>query len=195
MEKSKVIGICGYARCGKDTLYNAFKDHGCNAKRIAFGDSIKEDLQILIDENFDIDVWTDDDDEKALIRPILVAYGNAKRADDPDYWIKRGLDKITEKEGITYVFTDIRYERELLAIKNLKGFNTHSVYLERENNEPANEEELLHITPLKEKVDDRILMIDYKISSITHRIDNAFYGAALSILLGTNKGNQYGQGN
>jgi hypothetical protein len=188
MEKSKVIGICGYARCGKDTLYKAFKDHGCNTKRIAFGDSIKEDLQVLLDENFGIDAWTDKDEEKSLIRPILVAYGNAKRAADPDYWIKRGLAKVTEKQGITYVFTDIRYERELLAVEGLEGYNTHSIYLERENNEPANDEEHLYITPLKEIVDTRILMLDYKNTGSLPRIDNAFYGAAMSILLETNKG-------
>lgn len=183
METSKVIGICGYARCGKDSLYNALEAHrGKRVHRIAFGDAIKEDLEEFIKVNFDIDIWTDNDDEKKLIRPIVLAYGNAKRSIDADYWIKRALAKVTEKTDHIYVFTDIRYERELVTVKGIYGYNTHIVYLEREGNKPANTDEELYVTPMVDLVDSRIWMPDYKGEGKLPRLSDDFFETAGTIL-------------
>ncbi len=74
------IALCGYARSGKDEVARILTEqHGY--ERIATGDQIKAELADLIERHFNFSVFTERDCDKNKIRPILEAWGEARRTD------------------------------------------------------------------------------------------------------------------
>ena len=90
-----MIGIAGIARSGKDSLAKELKkliekDHDVDVKIIHLADRLKSDLDKLISCNFNFNVFTENDNEKELMRPILVAYGEAmKEKWGKKVWLKK----------------------------------------------------------------------------------------------------------
>lgn len=114
----KIIGIGGVARSGKDTLAKcveiAVAEKGGKAKIISLASPLKEKMRDFLLDNFDIDVFNCSDSEKALIRPLLVAYGKAKRELTSGSFFTILASKAILKageEGFTHVvIPDIRYK-------------------------------------------------------------------------------------
>lgn len=76
----KMIGVSGYAFCGKDTFVkiaiDLLKKNGYMPIRLAFADMLKDEVEgMLKDNKFQATVKTDDSVAKALIRPLLVLVG------------------------------------------------------------------------------------------------------------------------
>jgi len=139
---SKIIGICGVARAGKDTLCEILQDifPEKNMTRLAFADALKTECECFLKRNLGISAFTTDEREKELIRPFLVTYGtHLRRRLDPNCWIKV-LSKIINAHGETsnFIITDARYVNELEWIKESKGVIIH---VSREGVNPANSEE------------------------------------------------------
>jgi hypothetical protein len=150
-----MIGISGYARSGKDTfgeaLVRILKIYGVKAKTYALATQLKEDITFLTESDFNISAFTKDDDEKKIIRPLLVGYGEAWRKADPDHWIKV-LDSNFEPLTLP-IITDIRYENEADFILENQGFllNISRLLSSEEFVGPANEEEKLNGPKVKQK--------------------------------------------
>lgn len=121
-----IIGISGYARSGKDTfgisLQRVLKTYKINAELIAFANILKEDLDSFLLDKFNISAFTKKDEEKFLIRPMLVAYGESKRNQSPNYWIDQIKEKVKNK---LIIITDVRYENEASWIISNNGFLIH----------------------------------------------------------------------
>ena len=119
-----MIGISGYARSGKDTfgesLQRKLMDYGIKAKTYALATQLKIDIDFLTKGDFGISSFTKDNEEKKIIRPLLVGYGESWRKANPDHWIEI-LDSNLEK-GILPIITDIRYENEANYILENNGF-------------------------------------------------------------------------
>ena len=142
-----IVGLCGLARSGKDSFFRISKKilekNGVKCYRYAFADELKKDMVDFLEEKFNINPFTEDPEEKNLIRPLLVSYGMAKRnASEGRYWIEKIKNKISsdsrrlKKE---YIFiTDVRFPNETKFINDLGGF---CIYIDREGNNPGNEEE------------------------------------------------------
>jgi len=139
------IGISGSARSGKDTLCRAlirkFKKMNKKVERLSIaGDLIKKDLNSLIKNVAGIDTFTENTEEKELIRPLLVEYGKILRKKTKGRYF---LDNFEEKPDTIHIIPDIRYceyeKDEIYWLKNEK--NGFLIYLERENIKPANETE------------------------------------------------------
>lgn len=136
----EVLGLCGYARVGKDT---AAANLPVPFHRFAFADALKRDLSPLLAQ-VGCDLTIPSDKERA--RPLLVAWGATARAFAPDHWIRRTFEEIREYAAREYlegrparvVVTDIRYPNECAAILALGG---RVVYVSRHGFGPANEEE------------------------------------------------------
>lgn len=140
-----IIGISGVARSGKDTLANnfvkIFKNLGIKAKRYAFADELKREVRPFLKKHVGLDSFTQNDDEKKIIRPFLVAYGtHIRRALNQDCWIDSLKDHLKE-DGIS-IISDVRYENEADWIQK-NGFLIHIARLDKNNNliKPANQEE------------------------------------------------------
>ncbi len=139
-----IIGISGFARSGKDTfglsLQRILKTYSIESEINAFANVLKNDIDQFLIEKFNISAFTKKENEKSLIRPILVAYGESKRKQDPNYWIDQIKEK--SKNKLTIV-TDVRYENEAKWIIDNGGFLIH---LSRQKNngsyiEAPNEQE------------------------------------------------------
>lgn len=138
---NQTIGIAGNARVGKDTICQAlietFRKYKIKAvRRSIAGDQVRKDLKCLISQKFDIDIKNPTNDEKELIRPIMVEYGRAiRKITNGRYFI----EKFKSSEFVDIV-PDIRYAEyendEFQWLKNEKfGF---LIYIERPEILPAN---------------------------------------------------------
>ncbi|NDG52460.1 MAG: hypothetical protein EBY39_05480 [Flavobacteriia bacterium] len=153
----KIIGISGVARCGKDTFFllstKRLNKSGQKTVRCAFADAVKQDCHQLLVKKAGISAFTQDDEQKKLIRPLLVAYGHdLMRKLDPEYWIKRielSL-ALAEKINGTQFITDVRYVNEVEFIKKKGG---KIIHIEQEGCKPANEEEAENDPLIKDMAD------------------------------------------
>lgn len=90
----KVIGIAGYARCGKDTFVQIAKEilqkNGYTPMRLAFADMLKDEVtDMLTDYGFKGRVKTDDPIVKTQMRPLMVWWGCQRRFESEGgmYWV------------------------------------------------------------------------------------------------------------
>ena len=156
-ETKTIIGICGNARCGKDTMADLIRevlaDINVKSKKINLADSLKDELRNFVDKTLGIDVYTDNTEEKNIIRPLLVTWGtHVRRKLDNNVWIKQAAEKMTEQ--CVYIVPDIRFPNEL---EWLRQHNSYCIFIDRMDGEniipPANDEEAANNPILKANSD------------------------------------------
>ncbi len=91
-----------------------------------FADALKHDVVAMGFDKEDVFY-----NKQPWMRALLQAYGQAKRAIDPDYWVKR-LDTSISRCGPGHVFLidDMRFPNELAWVKARGGV---TIRLERED--------------------------------------------------------------
>lgn len=116
---AEIIGLSGYAGCGKDLFFNLFREevHKLNKSsvaRVALADPLKEEVRDTLLQIKGIDPTCCSRDQKDSIRDTLVFYGLQKRAETKGrYWINkatRRIDELSEKFDFICV-TDVRFNR------------------------------------------------------------------------------------
>lgn len=142
---NKLIGITGFARSGKDTLYKScskiLEDRGEKTVRFAFADALKEECDKFLLDNVGISAFTEKNEEKEIIRPFLVTYGtDIRRKLDENCWIKTIQDRVADylSKGYYVFVTDVRFKNEAEWIQSNGGF---LVNVARDSIGPANHEE------------------------------------------------------
>tara|TARA_R110001583_G_scaffold8965_30_gene42430 strand:+ start:1554 stop:2117 length:564 start_codon:yes stop_codon:yes gene_type:complete len=142
---SNLIGVTGFARSGKDTFFSCgskyLKTFNKTSVRYAFADVLKSECDPLTLKYSGISCFTSNNREKALIRPLLVAYGtHLRRQLNPNCWIDRIKDNVQASlDAQNFVFiTDVRFENEAQWIL-LQGGSLINV--EREGVKAANPDE------------------------------------------------------
>lgn len=142
----KLIGICGLARCGKDSFYNFskpfFESAGRKHKRYAFADSLKQEADELLSKYVGISAFTEDSKQKEIIRPFLVTYGtHVRRKLNKNCWVDKIKDSVSrDLSEQTYVFvTDVRFKNEINWIHEMGG---EAIHITRTGNVAPNQEEL-----------------------------------------------------
>jgi hypothetical protein len=159
-----VVAIAGYARTGKDTIADAIFDisesvHPEYCVLVAkFADALKQSVQdALEDLDLEVDVFTENTDQKASIRPLLVAYGEFCRSVDKNVWVDRVLDGVTDwvheaPTGLSLtLIPDMRYANEydkLEAACKKNGWTFVPIYISRIGHGPANAEEARSINEM-----------------------------------------------
>jgi len=161
-----MIGITGVARSGKDTFYSIlakyFENKGLKADRLAFADDLKKELNPFTIEKFKIDLTKCTNEEKEVIRPLMVSYGKCRRSQtEGKYWTSLLDMKIKNfnKQNIIPIITDVRYieykEDEYSWLKNNNGILIH-ISRKLDNGSlvpPANIEEKANDNKLKAVAD------------------------------------------
>jgi len=160
----KIIGLGGVARAGKDTfaaiLEKNIVQSGKSVLKIALASPLKQHCDGFLKENLGISAYTSDPNEKLLIRPMLVWYGDVQRKrTNGRYWIDLAKKSIQETNYDYYIITDVRYDAyekdELYFLKNeVSGTLCHiskykltrtqdgsSISIQKEFVKPANEHE------------------------------------------------------
>lgn len=118
--KPIVIGVGGFARSGKDLFVkiakNILKKNGYSSVKLAFADALKEEIDPFLIEHYGISAWTDDTEEKNIIRPYLVAHGCGKRKmSNGKYWVNKideALETIHFNEDVVFI-SDCRFPNEI----------------------------------------------------------------------------------
>lgn len=140
MENS-LIGIMGSARSGKDTAYMAIKELFPSKviERRAFADELKKECDSFLKKNLNISAFTEDTEEKEIIRPFLVTYGtHLRRRLNPSCWIESLEKSLSLREDKCICITDTRFENEARWIKSKGG---KLIFIDRSGIFPANVEE------------------------------------------------------
>ena len=127
----RLIGLCGYARVGKDEAAKALVELGWT--RVAFADMLKDEVCRTFGIT-PIELST----RKEEWRPLLVEWGRARRRQDPSYWITRAMAVAVNDLGKGVVVTDVRYWNEA---KYLRGLEGTIVRIHRPGFEAINDEE------------------------------------------------------
>jgi hypothetical protein len=153
----KLIGITGFARSGKDTVFKTAAEilskEGQSSYRVAFADALKNELNKLLHENTGISAFTEDNVDKELIRPLLVTYGtHIRRHLNPNCWIEKVQPIVIHQlnQGDFVFVTDVRYENEAQWIKINGGTLINVV---RQGIQPANHEEHKNSIKIKPHID------------------------------------------
>ena len=156
----KLIGITGFARSGKDTFFEradlALKKESLRCERVAFADALKNEVDDLLKTHTGISAFTENDEEKSLVRPLLVTYGtDIRRKLNQNCWIEKVQPIVIEHlENNKFVFvTDVRFKNEAEWIKMNGGF---MVKVERDGVGPANHEEHKQSVLMKQHIDYKI---------------------------------------
>jgi hypothetical protein len=127
---NQVIGLCGVAGAGKDTMYSLLNFNNPNIKRFALADALKTELFSFIKELYNIDIFNCSREEKNIIRPILVEHGKIRRKQsNGTHWTSLITshinDYIRESSKNIAVITDVRYAEyekdEIFWVKNILG--------------------------------------------------------------------------
>lgn len=158
-----IVGLCGLARSGKDSFFSFIENVSINEKpniRLAFAQKLKEELDLFLRDKFSISAFTEKEEEKAVIRPILVAYGMQKRHVSKGlYWIEKIEQEIGRfKNEYNYFITDVRFPNEVLKIKDMGGV---CIYIERNGNVAPNEEEARNDPLIKDMCDFKFCWDDF----------------------------------
>ena len=150
---SKLIGVSGFARSGKDTFCSRaskfLEFHGHTCKTYSFANALKGELNELLLKHTGISAFTEIDSEKEVIRPLLVTYGtDVRRKLNPNCWIESIQDKIaTDLSSNHYVFiSDVRFLNEAEWIKSQGGylFNIQRHNVSAANKDEAEQYKLFH---------------------------------------------------
>ncbi len=153
-----IIGISGPARSGKDTLadhlHKILTESGIKCEKTSFAKQLRLECQDFVKNTIGIDVFTENEEEKKIIRPFLVTWGtHVRRKLDRDVWVK-AVEKNLNENAVTIV-SDVRFDNELEWIQKNNGY---CIFVDRvlQNGtlvQPANEDEAKNTIPLREKTD------------------------------------------
>lgn len=116
-----IIGLAHRAQVGKDTVGEYLvKQYGF--VRHAFADPLKEEVNAILS----VFGRRYREEDKEILRPLLIAWGEYRRHQNPGYWsnflmgdIKWDLARETIQAH--HVVTDVRYPNEADAIRKLGG--------------------------------------------------------------------------
>tara|TARA_R110000772_G_scaffold31249_7_gene77315 strand:- start:6158 stop:6742 length:585 start_codon:yes stop_codon:yes gene_type:complete len=164
--KNKIIAIAGNARTGKDTLGNNFKkllfDQGIKANTYSFAGELKKSVDSFLLEQLGISAFSENPEEKKIIRPFLVFWGtDIMRSIDNNVWVNKLTDTLPPDE--VCIVTDLRFSNELDWVKNNEGI---SILIKRDGIEPANSSESLNNKELESNVDSVFHMAEVKDENI-----------------------------
>lgn len=172
------VGIAGVARSGKDSLAleieNLIRSHkGKMVYRTSLAQPLKEDCKNFIQDYLGLNVFTDNNEEKATFREFLVWYGKVKRQQtEGKYWTNLLDQRVEQFKPDVCIVPDIRYQQyEQDEVSWLKAKpNNVLIHLQR----IAINGEIVPPANMDETINDSIIQnsADYKIAWPTFTDDN-----------------------
>lgn len=136
----QLFGISAKATVGKDTFFKQSADllqsKGYSCRRLSFADCLKNELFDFCLHNYKINPFTDNADEKRIIRDILIAHGTIKRKiSNGKYWIDQLSGFIPSVRRADFVFiTDVRFkEYEFDEIDFISSQKGKTIYLNNDD--------------------------------------------------------------
>lgn len=140
MVTQKLMAFTGPARVGKDTFTNEMillleeMFPNVSAERFAFADGLRAEVDDFCIHHFGISAYTEVPEEKLIIRPFLIAFGNAKRnQSNNQYWIKNLAKRLSNRRDVNLaILSDLRFcETETDEMAFLKASHGLSFHIRR----------------------------------------------------------------
>lgn len=136
-KKQIVIGVGGVARAGKNLFCDLLvkqlrQQYNLDAKHFAFAYELKIDCGEFLKNKFNIDVFTENTEEKKVFRDMLVWYGDAKRKQSNGrYWI----DKLNTRINHEFVYGTPPIDIAIISDVRYDFYERDEVdYIRKENN-------------------------------------------------------------
>jgi phosphomevalonate kinase len=152
----KIIALSAAARTGKDTIATILAKKIGNdlphmrVAHLALAQPIKEDLHFLA-QKFNIDINSNDPEEKKALRHLMVGYGTFCRAiSEGKYFIEKILQKAEQNKLNVLIISDCRYLNEVDHFQEMGG---KIVGLTREGVKYPNVDEKKLIPMIHQKAD------------------------------------------
>ena len=164
------VGIAGVARSGKDSLAleveNLIRSYkGKTIYRTSLAQPLKEDCKDFIEEYLGLNVFTDNNEEKATFREFLVWYGKVKRQQtEGKYWTNLLDQRVRQFQPDVCIIPDVRYQQyeqdEVSWLKTKE--NSILIHLQRiaingEIVPPANMDESINDSIIQNSADYKII--------------------------------------
>ena len=130
MSKQILIGLCGPAGCGKDTVAYLLHKHGA-FHRYTMAKAMKQGLEVML--GVPMEIWDDRVAKETVIpwigkspRQLAQTLGTewGRNLIHQDIWLRRMLrewDEVRTYVSPRMVVTDVRFDNEAQAIKNAGG--------------------------------------------------------------------------
>lgn len=117
-----LIGLCGFKRSGKDTVAIGLAQR-YGFERFAFADALRQEVADIDGIPQPSDVQKDVRGANGQsYRDALIVRGQARRAEDPDYWVKALASAIAQPPTpANIVITDCRFPNEIDWIRSQGG--------------------------------------------------------------------------
>ena len=122
--KTIIIGLAGPIGCGKTTVARMLASKlGGNVD--SFANGVREEVNAVFGIPYELmatqegkaSIWK----LGLTVRDIMQLWGtNFRRAQDPEYWVKRAV-AIAEERGGNVIFDDVRFPSEANAIRDRGG--------------------------------------------------------------------------
>ena len=158
MSIQSIILISGYARSGKDTLANALTERLAHREpvRVKFADPLKRAVQLVLNDLGlgHIDAFTEDEELKKILRPLMVEVGKCARTIDKDVFVRaawRDISDLFQNGKSVVIVPDLRYSNEIERFKEWAQvccWNVVHLRICRVGNQAANEEEMHSVCSL-----------------------------------------------
>lgn len=111
------VAVTGFARSGKNSLCSLIEslcvEKNLGVKTFSFAYALKKDLDSFCKEHFNISSFSEKE-EKSIIRPILIAYGESQRKiTNGTYWWKKVMSDINDfydSGGSVALVSDLRFK-------------------------------------------------------------------------------------
>ncbi len=126
MAKHKIypdFSLCGRMRSGKDSIADyLIKEFGY--KKLSFAQALKEEVSKAVGCTVE---EMNEEPLRSQIRPVLQVWGTEfRRNQNPDYWVAKLRDKITDSLEVTpYVVTDVRFLNEIEMLRSYEFVIVH----------------------------------------------------------------------
>ena len=187
--KCLTVAVTGFARSGKNSLCSLMetvcKEKSLKVKTFSFAYALKKDLDSFCREHFNISSFSEKE-EKSIIRPILIAYGESKRKiTEGTYWWKKVMSDINDfydSGGNIALVSDLRFKEfehdEIDFIKSYANSLTFCVQRILSNGQllqPAHDSESRNSTRLIDCSDAvvRWNTAGNNVSAMKHQSENA----------------------
>ncbi|HEU0196993.1 MAG TPA: hypothetical protein VFQ88_07215 [Nevskiaceae bacterium] len=124
-----LIGLCGFKRAGKDTVASGLVQvHGFT--RVAFADALRREVAEIDGIPVAEDAMKDVPAANGrTYRDALIDRGQARRAEDPDYWVKQLQAIVLDmRSNANVVVSDCRFPNEFAWVREHGG---HLVWIRR----------------------------------------------------------------
>jgi hypothetical protein len=181
----KIIAIAGNARSGKDTLgryiSEILNEHKISTSLNSFAKALKLEVDPLLKQTVGISAFTENSDEKKIIRDFLVFWGSDfRRKLDQDVWINE-LKKVHDDKSVL-IITDLRFENELKWVKDNNGI---LLYISRVDENgvvigPANQYEETNNKILLESSDSSLTWLTSENEALLKSLSNEMLESVLN---------------